>query len=179
MKKRKLSVPFIEDLFQAVLAANLDEPVAIDREGAPRPEEPCCVIRVVGADPCDHGVTDFRVNVDTGEMEEFAREETRIALDIVFLGENAFDRACSCAGLMVSNQRVFDLWNVLGFSGVDPVTDTGTPFPGESREQAQFRIYAYAAFGTTYAAEYFTASRFGLELPEKPYREELILPNRS
>lgn len=170
-----ITITAIENLFQEVVTAVTGEPCIIEPANGPQPAKRFCSLDIKTADPMDHRVADF-IETDTGDLAERARNETRLSMAAAFWGKEAMTRATSCMHALQSYQRVFDLWRLLGFSGVDPVQATGSAYLGKIQDRAQFTIYFYAALGALYPADWFTASRWGLELPEKPYHEDIILP---
>lgn len=172
-----LTPSIIEDEFQAVLESVLDEPVLIRSDMDAQPEGPYCVIAFVKADPLDHDVEYFPEDEEGVHLVELAREETLCALEISFQGKYAMDRALRCTGFLRNNQRSFDLWRILGFAGLDAVESKGSPYHGKLRERASFRVNFYTAFGAYYPADWFSASQWGLSLPEKPHHEDLQIPS--
>ena len=171
-----LSPSLIEYEFQAVLAPVLDEPVLIRGDMDARPEGPHCVIAFIKADPLEHDVNEFPEDGEGASLEELAREETLCSVEIRFHGRYAMDRALRCTGILRNNRRNFDLWRILGFAGLDPVKSKSPRFFEAQEERARFRINFYADFGARYPADWFSSSKWELELPDKPYHEDLNIP---
>ena len=165
----------VEDLFQSVLTAVTGEPVIMEGSPGPQPAERYCSFGFVSCEPLEHPVSEM-LETESGEFAEFSRNETRCQLAVSFWGGSAISRAWNCLGHLQNSRRFFDLWRVLGFSGFDPVKAVGRAYLGKIQDSAQFTLYFYAALGAEYPADWFSHSSWGLELPEKPYHEDIVLP---
>lgn len=164
----------VENLFQTTISSVLSEPVIIEDASGPQPAELYCSIGISSIEPSEHAeeTSVFRDN----QFLEILANKSYCGLKVSFWGKDAFTRAIALQGHIMNSSRFFDLWQKLGFGGMSPAQSISAAYLGQIQERAVFTINFYAAFVAEYNADYFTKSQWGLNLPEKPYTEELLIP---
>lgn len=91
---------------------------------------------------------------DVDGVEEL-KNEMHCTVRITVRGNNAYNITSELRYEIDRGQRAFELWNILGFSGVSSVTDLSAAYGGKVQQRAFIDLSFYAAFGRRYDLSWF------------------------
>lgn len=93
--------------------------------------------------------------VDNDQYIEELDNESYCTVELSVRGDNAYNLAVKIRQAIESNQRWFDLWQVIGFAGCDTVHDLSAEYGAKIQQRAVFDLHFYVLLNTTYPADYF------------------------
>jgi hypothetical protein len=162
----KLTTKEVKKLLIAVLAdiTGLDPSRVIwEATGGSRPSEGLyCSLWWRSFEPLAQNQGEYRDNDESDGLIQNLRNETLCAVQISFWGSNAFDTAAFTVGALQNDNRIFDLWRVLGYGGIDSIQDISTAFGGQIQKRCFFNLSFYACFGADYPVDWFDSSQWSI-----------------
>lgn len=103
----------------------------------------------------DHELTD-----EDAATWEYIKNEALCTVQVTFRGPTALNSAHAFRQYIEAGNRLFDLWQLIGFSHASAVIDLSAYYNGAVQQRACFDLEFYAAFTRRYAADYFVTQPF-------------------
>lgn len=108
-----------------------------------------------------------------GELiTQHLRNETWCTVQVSFWGAKAFETAVATVGELQNDNRIFDLWRILGYGGVEAIQDISAPRGGKMQQRVFFDLSFYACFGADYPVDWFDISQWTIDFADPPGERE-------
>lgn len=112
------------------------------------------------------GVTFFDPN-DTANTEQAIQvfnNESHCTVQFSFWGDSALTEAVQFMQQLHSDMRFADLWQILGYSGVDQIQDISTEYGAKIQQRAYFNLDFYVCLGRALPLDWFNVSQWTITM---------------
>ena len=124
-------------------------------------------------------VNEGNVYIDEEEQHQVIDNESFCTVQFNFWGDDAYTEALKFMQSLHARQREFDLWQILGFSGIDSVQDISQQYGGKIQQRAFFNLSFYVLLGRVFPVEWFNISQWIIETQNHAEQWELKKGDRE
>lgn len=155
----KVTSEEIKELARSIVKLSTGWDTIISPTQGVTPDNQYCTVRLADDEPYQYEISDYSLDIPTGQLERNQVSETRVTVEIQAFGKGAFDKLKGVIADLKNDARFYGalndpdlelrflnapLWQFLGFSGHDSVQDISIPFMGKTQPRAVTTVYFYA-----------------------------------
>lgn len=153
-----LDTDTVNKLFVATVkaGAEVDSVIIETRNGVRPPAGKYATIFWKQISPLNNVLSDATHSETEKEYIESRLGACLCTVQFTVIGDGALNTTLALNSFLASENRQFDLYNLIGISNIGDVLDLSTVMGGKYQERACFDFSFYVEFGSRYAMDYFT-----------------------